>query len=467
MLQKSIFRQYDIRGIYPDTLDEEGAEEIGKALGTYLVDKGSSKVVVGRDNRISSPTLSKHFIDGLLATGCSVTNIGLAITPLIHFLTCTQDFTAGVMITASHNPKNYNGFRLDYKNAAPLYGEDIEEIHEIIKNETYEYSKGLYFEQDLVHHYIEYLKKRFTFSKRHKIVLDCGNGASSPIAPVVFEALGCEVVSLYCDLDSDFPHGIPDPENPLFMDVLESAVKENNADAGFAFDTDVDRFGLVDNTGSSYEADKLLLLYAQHALSKKPGGTVVFDVKATGVLSKIINSLGGVPKMIRTGHPYFSEEIARGALLGGEYSGHIFFGGEYFGFDDGIYAACKVLEIMDSSSKKIFELMSVFPKMYHSSEIKISCPDEIKYGLIDTVVANLSQVHDVLSVISVDGVRVQVTDTGWYLIRPSNTTPRLSVRVEGVDEAEVNLMLGRVRAELSNFEILDLTPLNSAEIYQS
>lgn len=466
-LNKSIFRSYDIRGIYPLDLNEDGASHIGRAFGTMLSEKSLSRVAVGRDNRSSSPALAKAFIGGLVSTGARVTDVGISVTPIIHFLSFMEEFDAAVIVTASHNPKEYNGFRIDYSRAEPLYGREILTLCERVSRENYTAGKGVILERDLFPLYLENLKKKFSFKKRLKVVIDCGNGTSSFFAPRIFQDLGCEVVPLYCDSDGDYPHGTPDPENRVFLGDLQRKVLENEGAVGFAFDTDMDRIGVVDEKGSAFDNDKLLLLFASVVLETNPKAKIIYDVKSSSVLEEFIRANGGYPEMMRTGHPYFMEAMKKGALLAGEFSGHTYFGGEYYGFDDGIYAACKVLEILEQAKEPLSELMSIFPKRYHTSEVKLSCSDNQKFGLIDTLTSTFLEIPNLVSVKAMDGVRVQVTKTGWFLIRAANTSPKLSIRLEGGSRDEAELMRKRVKEVLSPFQFVDVSPLDLAEIYFS
>ncbi len=475
LLPQSIFRLYDIRGVYPQTINEEYAEVIGKSFGTYLANNDLGKVVIGRDNRQSSLSLSAGFIQGLLTTGCSVVDIGVSMTPVIHFLTCTGDFDAGIMVTASHNPKEYNGFRFDLKNAVSFFGSDLQSLYTISQKENFivAATPGKYVVQDMLNEYKKYIIDAFKIKNRFKVALDCGNGTASLVAEDIFRSIGCEVVPMYCDIDGDFPHGIPDPENRVFMDKLREKVLEAHADIGLAFDTDVDRFGVVDALGNVYETDKLLMFFAKHLLPRNRGAKVIYDVKSSGILAELITSYGGVPKMLRTGHPYFTQEIKKGAFLGCEFSGHAYFGKDqygkgYFGYDDGIYAACMVLSILDQIYPNSFaDSVSEFPVRAHTNELKLKCPDAMKFGIINTISSNIKPAAGILSVTSLDGVRVQLSKTGWFLIRASNTSPLLSVRAEGLDEAEVGLMLSTVKEILTPFDVVDLTPLATADVYLS
>ncbi len=466
-LPETIFRNYDIRGIYPEEINEEAALHIGKATGTYFLQKSVKNVVVGRDNRISSPSIAKNFVTGLISTGCNATYIDNTITPLIHFLTCTQNFEGGVMVTASHNPASYTGFRLDLADAYPLYGKEIFEISKIVENETYAHGNGLLLEQDLAYLYENFIKEKFSVFDQFSAVIDTGNGSASVLAPKILQSLGCKVSCFNTDLAGGFALGIADPENPLMMDRVASEVLKAKVNVGFAFDEDADRFGIVDEQGTVHSSDKILMLFAEHELQNTKG-TVLFDVKSTQLLFDVIHKSGGNAKMMKTGHPYFLKAMNEGALLGAEFSGHFYFSNGYYGFDDGIYAACKILEVLQKKGQPLSKLMEKYPKTYHTSELKVSCADDIKYGLLEKVTEVISGMHKgYKSFIAVDGLRVNLTHSGWFLIRASNTTPILSIRAEGNSVSEVKLLLLRLTQMLEPFGLLDLTPLKSPKIYYS
>lgn len=466
-ISRSIFRSYDIRGVVPSQLNSETAEHIGKALGTYsLRKKIGNSFVVGEDNRSSSPELSKAFIKGLTSTGCNVTYIGLTMTPVIHYLTCVEPFDFGINVTASHNPKEFNGFRIDTANATPFYGDSLQEIYSLVVSEDYLEGNGSVTHKDLFPLYLEHLKGRFSFSSNTKVVLDCGNGSASQFAPEIFKTLGCTVTPLYCDLNSDFPHGIPDPENRLFMSGLGQSVIDHKASVGFAFDTDVDRFGLVDNKGNIYESDKTLLMFAEQKLKDHPGSTILFDVKCSIIVKDLVSRWNGVAKLMRTGHPYFTEEIRKGALMGCEYSGHVYFGGNHYGYDDGIYAACKAIQYSERQNRSFYDMLRSYPPMYHTSEIKIPCSDNLKFKVIEDVVNTARNISEVKEILTVDGVRVELSDKEWFLIRASNTTPKLSIRVEASNNLQTQQLLKTVEKTLEPYE-LDLKQLREADIYVS
>jgi len=455
-IPKDIFRNYDIRGTYPDELNYENSKLIGKVLGTHTWQRGFNKVVVARDNRESSPELTKALIEGITSTGCNVTDIGISITPVIHFLTCTQNFDLGVVVTASHNPKQFNGYRIDYRNAKSMYGDSILMLRFMIEREEFLTGEGSVEEKDLSPHYVDYLSEKFNFKSSLRAVVDCGSGAASEVAPKIFKNIGCSVVPVNCEYDSNFPHGVPDPENSLFMDEIKEHVLKHKADVGFGYDTDGDRFGMVDEKGNSYDTDMILLLLAEYVLKKHPGRIVCYDVKCSSVLDDCIRDMGGIPKIMRTGHPYFAEEVQTEAVLGAEFSGHVYFSDDYFGYDDGVYASCRVLEIIQKSGKSLSELMAAYPKKASTRELKVECPDSEKFKVINIVKIFLMNEVAYKKITDIDGVRAEITDTGWFLIRASNTSPYLSIRAEGADEEEKEKMLDIVRKALKSVSILEL-----------
>ncbi len=461
-ISKSIFRNYDIRGIYPVDLDESTALVIGKALGSDFFQRAIKTIVVGRDDRESSPGLAKSFIKGLLSTGCEVTFIDITLTPIIHYLTCAKGFDAGVMVTASHNPKNYNGFRIDLSKALPYFGKDIVTLLDLAVSGNFVKGKGGYFEENLSLDYINFIKSRFKFKKSFKLVVDCGSGATSLIAPQLFSQVGLEVLPIYCTYDKNFPQGIPDPENPLFIEELKGKVLKNKAELGVCFDTDGDRIGVVDEKGQSYSVDNLLLPLANKILTEQPGKKIISDVKCTQLLSELIPQMGGEYEMIRTGHSYLSEMILSGkALLGGEFSGHVYFGDKYYGYDDGIYAALRILELMDTTGLTLSEIMSAYPKRVSSTEIKLNCPDEKKFELVNEVSKKVRSMDGVFNVLLIDGVRANVSKKAWFLIRASNTSPYLSLRFEAENQEELSNTVKAVLILLEKYDFVDTSELKN------
>ncbi len=465
--EKSIFRAYDIRGVYPTEINEDYALLIGKALGTFFIRKGFDKCIVGCDARSSSPSISKNLINGLLSVGVDVTDTGLTLTPAIHYLTFHSDFDFGVNVTASHNPREYNGFRIDCAGARSFFGNDIAELYKLIKKNDFETptKKGVYFRKDLSEEYVNYFSRTFKFNKKMRVVIDCGNGAVSKFGKEIFESVGCEVLQVRCDIDSEFSKGMPNPENKDFMNELSYKVKALGVDLGFAFDVDGDRLGVVDEHGNIYENDKIILLLAEDILNLHPGARVYFDIKCSGVVESEIKKMGGVPVMIRTGHPYFVERVRKDGLLGCELSGHVYFKhGNDIAYDDGIYAACKILEVLDKKNKPLSLLMDAYPKLYHSDEIKIMCSDNLKVSIIDGVRTDLQKAG--YKFLNIDGIRANISNTDWFLIRASNTSPYLSIRMEGLELVRVQALREIVLSILKKYH-LDTSELGKAKIIYS
>jgi phosphomannomutase / phosphoglucomutase len=452
-LSREIFRAYDIRGVYPSDLNEENIEVLGKAVGTLLLGKKLKNVVVGRDNRPSSSTLANCFIAGLISTGCNVTFTGITVEPAIHYFTFLDLVDAAVNITASHNPKDYTGIKIDYKNAVPCFGDDLQLLYKKADEGTFVKGEGTYKEENLNPRYIDFITSKFKLTKRIRVVIYCGNGATSEIYPEILQKIGADVVPLRCYLDSDFPKGVPDPETGTFYSELSSQVLESHANVGVGFDGDGDRVGDVDEKGRAYKVDQLVLLFIKDLLAKNKSAKIIYDVKCSQLVNEYITLHNGVPKMMRTGRSYILDEMYNGnALLGVELSGHVFFKDDYLGYDDGIYATCRLLKIMDESGEKLSKLMSEFPTRISTPEIKVDCADEKKFKVVEKVVALVKADKKYLNVDTTDGARVKVTSTAWFLIRASNTSPYLSIRAEGKDQKEVDRVLQEIARLLSNFK---------------
>jgi len=451
-ISRSIFRDYDIRGIYPAELNEEISEVIGKALGSYIQERNGSKIVVARDNRPSSLFITESFIKGILSTGIDVTHVGITLTPVIHFLMCSSEFDAGVVVTASHNPKDFNGFRIDLPGAVPFYGSALQKLIPIIEHKAFRQGEGEYCEKNLASAYVSYIVERFKFTRTLKVVFDCGNGASSEIVPELFGKLNLDIIPTFCSFDSDFPHGVPDPENPLFLKTLAAAVLENKADVGIGFDTDGDRFGVVDDKGQSYGTDQMLMFFAADILRDNHGKSVYYDVKSTGALEKFIKDRGGVPHMMQTGHPYFAE-AKDNMIVAAEFSGHTYFRDKYYGYDDGIYAACRVLDILDRDGRKMSDIMKMLPKRVNTPELKVPCSDSEKFTIVAGIKARIEKEHDFTKVVDIDGVRANISDSAWFLIRASNTSPYLSIRMEGASDRELEVLRNRVSVLLNEYNL--------------
>ncbi len=434
----NIFRAYDIRGIaqatdkYPDVdLTEETAYLIGKGAGTYIqkITKPNANLVVGRDNRLHSPKLQQAFIKGLLEVGCDVTDIDISPSPMLYYAVCKYEFDGGANITASHNPKEYNGIKLVSRNAHSVCGEDLQKVLKIIEDEDYaKGAEGEYKELKIFDVYKNDLASKVKIEKPLKVVVDAGNGTAGAFAPDLLRTLGCEVTELYCELDGNFPNHEANPEEYENMKDLIAKVKEEHADLGLGFDGDGDRVGVVDETGHHYSADFLLMLLARDLLTRQPGAKIVFDVKVTTSLIEDIKKHGGEPIMCKTGHSFIESKMKEiGAPLAGEVSGHLFFAENYYGFDDAFLGAAKLLEILSKSSVPFSRLFDDVPKTYATPEFKAHTPDDKKFKIVRELTDYFTKNYDC---ITLDGVRVNFTDRAWGAIRCSNTSPNLTLRFE-------------------------------------
>lgn len=461
-----IFRAYDIRGIASannaDQVDltPETINLIGKATGTYMKRSYQTKnMLVGRDNRLHSEALQQAFIDGVLSTGVNVTNIGISTSPLVYYAVCRTKADAGVNITASHNPKEYNGVKIVRENAHSVCGDELQKILALIQNNDYETGKGeLSHDESNYSFYEKDLAKRIQITKPLKVVVDAGNGTAGKFAPSLLRAVGCEVIELYCDLDGNYPNHEANPEDEKNMRDLGALVRKEKADLGIGFDGDGDRIGVVDENGKHYSADWLLLFLARDLLQNNKTGQVVFDVKVSQVLIDEITKLGGTPVMSKTGHSFIESKMHElNAPLGGEISGHMFFGKtyyDYYGFDDATYAACKVVQILTASGKKFSEHFSQLPKMETTPEFKAHCPDDKKFDVVNKVSDYFTRQH---KCITIDGVRVQFDPTSWGAVRCSNTSPNLTLRFEAQTPEQLKKIQQEMVEQLKKYPEVDLS----------
>ena len=429
-IPSSIFRAYDIRGIVNEQLNFDSVELISRAIGSEALANDINTLLVGFDGRLSSPLLSEALIKGIACTGCNVVNLGLIPTPLLYFATHTTDYGSGVMVTASHNPANYNGLKIVFKQTC-LADNQLQQVRARIDNDEFSAGSGEYRELDIVEPYLEGVSKRISFDKKLKIVIDCGNAVPATVAPELFENLGCEVVPLYCKVDGSFPNHHPDPTIPDNLKSLSKKVIECEADLGIAFDGDGDRLGIITNKGEFVDADKRLMLLVNNILPNYPGASVIFDVKCSSALAKKINSAGGKPVMHRSGHSFMKQKMQEtNAPVGGEFAAHIFLKDRWFGFDDGIYAAARIVEILSRQPSDTNEVFANFIDTVSTPEIKLVVAEERKFKLIE----NLIQLADFPEgrVIMLDGLRVEF-DEGWGLVRASNTSPALLLRFEATN----------------------------------
>jgi len=425
-----MFREYDIRGIAGKDMDASDVVLIGRGIGTYLQRQGNTHITVGRDCRVTSDQYSEKLIQGLVATGCCVVNIGVCSTPVGYFSIRHLNKQGNVMVTASHNPPEYNGFKIS-SGVASVYGEQIQKILGLIKSEDFESGAGTVETYDILPPYKDYLEKNISLTRSLKVGIDAGNGTAGVTAVPIIKALGCEVHELYCDPDGSFPNHEADPTVIDNMRDLIALVKEKKLDVGFGYDGDGDRIGVVDAEGNLVYGDKLMIIFSREILSRKPGATFISEVKCSKTLYDDIEKNGGRAIMWKTGHSLIKQKMKlEKAELAGEMSGHIFFSDRYFGFDDAVYASCRLLEILSGTGKKISDLLADVPETVSTPEIRVECPDHIKFAVVDKVTAYFKERHDV---IDIDGVRVLFPD-GWGLVRASNTQPALVLRFEAMTE---------------------------------
>jgi phosphomannomutase len=430
----SIFKAYDIRGVVPSTLTEEVAYQLGHAFGTHAAAHGETVVAVGRDGRLSGPALSKALIRGLVDVGVQVIDIGAATTPMLYFAASTL-CSSGIQVTGSHNPKDYNGFKMVLGGRA-IYGDEIQALRTIIQNETWVLKSGGSVSQvDVTADYQARIVSDIKLQRPMKIVVDCGNGIAGATAPAIFRAIGCDVIELFSEVDGSFPNHHPDPSKLDNLKDLLHALKNSDAEIGLAFDGDGDRLGIVTKDGNIIFPDRQMALFAQDVLSRVPGGTIVFDVKCSQRLGPAIKEAGGEPKMFKTGHSLIKAKMKEiNSPLGGEMSGHIFFKERWFGFDDGTYAGCRLLEIV-SKSPDASVVLNALPTSFSTPELNVACaegePHRVSAALLDLVATgNLPSPAFKPEVCAIDGLRIDWSD-GFGLIRASNTTPVLVLRFEG------------------------------------
>lgn len=429
-LSQTIFREYDIRGIADEQLLDPDIEVLGQALGTYLIRNSGKTISLGRDTRISSPRLHDALLKGLIAAGCTVNDIGIAPTPLLYYSVYHLKTDGGIMITGSHNPAEFNGFK-GMTSSTSLHGEEIQKIYQLIQARDFESGQGSVKEVDVVTPYVEEIPKQFNWDRRIKVVFDAGNGVAGPVMHRLAQKLNIDAVELFYEMDGRFPNHHPDPTVEKNLAHLKAAVKEHKAEIGIAFDGDSDRIGAIDELGNVVWGDILMLIYGREILTRKPGSTFIGEVKCSQVLYDELTRLGGRPIMYRTGHSLIKAKMKEEhAELAGEMSGHMFFADRYYGYDDALYAACRLMEIVSKSGHPLSYQTAGLPRMVSTPEIRVDCPDEVKFDVVAHLVDRFKKIHNV---VDVDGARV-IFDKGWGLIRASNTQPVLVMRFEAENE---------------------------------
>ncbi len=423
-ITESIFREYDIRGEYPNQINEDVVKKIGYAISQKCIDLGIEEICVGRDGRISGKSLLNALIEGISESGINVLNIDLATSPLLYYAAKKNKYKSGVMITGSHNPKNHNGIKLVI-NDNPVSGKEILSL--INKGKPSSKFLGDIQELNVKDSYINEVVDTTEINNNIKVVIDCGNGAAGFIAPELYKKLGCEVVELYSEIDGNFPNHHPDPGKVENLKDLINEVQNQKADLGLAFDGDGDRVGLVTDKGEIVFPDKIMMMLSKDILSAQKG-SIIFDVKCSDTLIKIIKESGGTPIMSPTGHFHIKNGIKKhNPLLAGEMSGHIFFNDKWYGFDDGHYSGVRIIEIISKENQSISSMNGMLPKLYSTPELNIEVTDNNKFRIIEKFAKNCQLDGEK---ITIDGLRINFKN-GWGLLRASNTTPKLVLRFEG------------------------------------
>jgi phosphomannomutase/phosphoglucomutase len=426
MFKPTIFREYDIRGVADVELLDADVVQLGRAFGTYLRRHAGPAVNLGRDTRLSSPRLRDALMRGLKAAGCQVTDLGVVPTPVLYYSVFHLKADGAVMITGSHNPSEFNGFKT-VCGASTIHGEAIQEIRRLIDQGDFETGEGTERAADLVTPYVAEVSAQFHFPRRVRCVFDAGNGTGGPVMHRLLQRLNVDATEMYFEMDGRFPNHHPDPTVPANLQALIDKVRETGADLGIAFDGDTDRIGAVDDRGTIVWGDQLMIVYGREILSRKPGAIFIGEVKCSQLMYDDLKARGGNPIMWKTGHSLIKAKMQEtGAALAGEMSGHIFFADRYYGFDDALYSACRLLEIVAASGRPLSAQLADLPATVTTPEIRFDCPDELKFAVVSRATAELRARH---RTIDVDGVRV-IFPEGWGLLRASNTQPVLVMRFE-------------------------------------
>ncbi len=444
-LAPSIFKAYDIRGIVPATLTEDVARALGRAFGTVARTQGETTVAVGRDGRLSGPALAEALMQGLQDAGMQVIDIGMVTTPMLYFAASTL-CSSGIQVTGSHNPRDYNGFKMVMAGRA-IYGEEIQALRRMMESETWTLQAGGGRSRvDVLAAYTARIVGDIRISRPMKIVVDCGNGVAGASAPAILRAIGCDVQELFSEVDGNFPNHHPDPSKPENLRDVVHALQHSDAELGLAFDGDGDRLGIVTKDGTTIYPDRQMMLFAQDVLARVPGGTIVFDVKCSQRLAPAIVASGGIPLMFKTGHSLIKAKMREiDSPLGGEMSGHIFFKERWFGFDDGTYAGCRLLEIL-SRAPDASAVLNALPTSFSTPELNVVCAEGEPHAVVEQLVAQAS--FEAPAVVNtIDGLRVDWPD-GFGLVRASNTTPVLVLRFEGHTQAALERIEAAMLAHL-------------------
>jgi phosphomannomutase/phosphoglucomutase len=443
-MNPEVFREYDVRGVVDSDLNPNFVYLLGRAIGTYATHNGVHKMTLGRDCRLSSEAYQEAVGRGIMAAGVDVTDIGLCATPMLYFSIRHYGMEGGVMVTGSHNPPDFNGFKICI-GPDTIYGEAIQELRRIIERGSFSAGNGKYAKNGVAAAYEEHIFDTVRVNPGLRIVLDGGNGGY--FALPLLKRYGCRVTDIYCDPDGRFPNHFPDPTVPDNLRELIRLVRAEKADVGIAYDGDADRIGVITDRGEVLWGDELLLLFSRFVLKKNPGAAVIGEVKCSQKLYDDIAKSGGRAIMWKAGHSLIKEKMKEErALLAGEMSGHIFFADRYFGYDDAIYASARLLEILSESGKRLSELLADLPRTFTTPEIRVECDDRTKFHVVDAVREHFRKTHDG-TIITIDGVRIPFGD-GWGLLRASNTQPVLVLRFEAADEERLAAIRGSVETVL-------------------
>ncbi len=448
-ITEDIFRAYDIRGIVETALTPDAVRQIGQAFATEARNQNQKTVVIARDGRLSSPMLSQALSEGLRAGGCDVIDVGMVPTPVLYYATHKLETGTGIMITGSHNPPQYNGIKM-MMDGHTLYGDGIKALYQLIVDDKLATGEGSYQQQDVLADYIERIVSDIKLAKPMRVAIDCGNGVAGVCATELFTKLGCEVTELFCDVDGTFPNHHPDPSRPENLKDIMKVVGDKKLDLGLAFDGDGDRVGVIDDKQKIIWADRQMMLYAADVLERKPGAQIIFDIKSSTNLEKVIKEHGGEPLMWKTGHSFIKAKMREtGAELAGEMSGHIFFKERWYGFDDGLYSAARMLEILSKRDEIASDVFAALPDSCNTPELQIQFEEGEHYKFMD----KFKQEADFsgADISTIDGMRVNYAE-GWGLIRPSNTTPCLVLRFEANTEALLEEIQNTFRQQLQKMD---------------
>jgi len=453
-IDASIFRAYDIRGVVADALTPDACEQIGRAFGTEALSRGQKVVNLARDGRLSGPDLVAALARGIQSTGCNVVNIGMVPTPVLYFSTYHLNTGTGIMVTGSHNPPEYNGLKMMIAGDT-LFGDGIQQLYQRLVNDDLESGKGEYSEADVMDAYLERIIGDIKLSRKMRVATDCGNGVAGVCAAELFKKLGCEVEELFSEVDGNFPNHHPDPAKVENLVDITALVKKEGLELGLAFDGDGDRVGVIDDKGQIIWPDRQMILYSRDILDRNPGAKIIYDVKCSTLLPKAISEAGGEPEMWKTGHSFVKARIKEtGAALGGEMSGHIFFKERWYGFDDALYSAARLLEILSRDNRPVSEIFGEIPDSVNTPELGIKFAEGEHHKFMTAFIESANFGDAKLT--TIDGIRADY-DKGWGLVRASNTTPSLVIRFEADSQSDLEQIQSNFRtAMLSVDPNLDL-----------